>query len=177
MCLRQTPTWWTASSAHHLITRRVACTTSAPWCCSRAAVRSFAEPCVVPDGISHCGAAADPRRANKKAAETLDVIEWLGEREGQMYGDDKLRDPSSSLRACYGVFTKAFSEGFLWPTWSKQTHQHFPRAVRRAITTVLLVGCACAGAPRALTAHHDAVLQAAGVAAVVAAQVASADAV
>ncbi len=59
-----------------------------------------------------------------------------------MYGDDKLRDPTSSLRACYGVFSKAFSEGFLWPNWNKQTHKHFPLVVRRAIKTVLLVPCA-----------------------------------
>jgi ankyrin repeat protein len=71
--------------------------------------------------LIECGAA--PEKANPKAATTLDVLQWLGDREAQMYGADTLSNPTSQLRGCYGVFSKTFSEGFLWPNWSPRIHK------------------------------------------------------
>jgi ankyrin repeat protein len=86
--------------------------------------------------LLECG--ADPAKANPTAATTLDVMRWLGEREAQMYGIETLADPHSALRGCFGVFTKTFERGFLWPNWTPRVHKLFPLNVRRAIFTVLL---------------------------------------
>lgn len=75
--------------------------------------------------------------SGQDAPRSVDVMEWLGEREQAAYGAEAL-SPPSKLVDCFGAFSKALNDGYLWPTWTKVTHHLFPKNVRRAIVTTLL---------------------------------------